>query len=65
MTAAQMIAESTATTTTIHAAWSADLATDLLVECDDSVDTDERVEFWGTTENGAEWRVHLARPEAE
>lgn len=33
----------------------------LEMECDDSVDTGEIVEFWGTTEDGCEWRVHLER----
>lgn len=30
-------------------------------ECEDSVATSDRVEAWGTTEDGDEWRVHLTR----
>ncbi len=63
MTAAQMIAESTATDSTIHAAYSEALHRSLLVECEDTTerDTDDGTvsEYWGTTEDGGEWRVHL------
>jgi hypothetical protein len=31
----------------------------LLAECDDNVDADES-EYWGTTDTGATWRVHLS-----
>lgn len=41
--------------------WTADLEAALLAECEDSVATSDRVEAWGTTEDGDEWRVHLAR----
>lgn len=33
---------------------------DLLVACDDWVDADEdTTEYWGTTDRGEEWRVHV------
>ena len=32
---------------------------DLLLEADDNADTgDGETEYWGTDENGDEWRVH-------
>ncbi len=33
----------------------------LLAASDDSVDAGRVVEFWGTSEAGDEWRVHLRR----
>ena len=36
------------------------ILTDLLVACDDSVDANDNVtEYWGKTEEGNEWRVHV------
>jgi hypothetical protein len=35
------------------------LAMDLAAECEGSVETTDRVEYWGTTDEGDEWRVHL------
>lgn len=35
---------------------------DLFAACEDCVDTDPRsvkAEYWGTTEDGDEWRVHI------
>ena len=47
------------------------LCTDLGVECEDSADVSGegysgaegrgRVEYWGTDEDGSEWRVHVVR----
>jgi hypothetical protein len=42
-----------------HADHSDDLALDLLIACDDWVASSTVSEYWGTTENGEEWRVHL------
>ena len=42
--------------------WTADLEAALLAECEDSVTTEDRVEAWGKTEDGDEWRVHLTGP---
>jgi hypothetical protein len=36
------------------------ITTDLLVACDDWADASPEVtEYWGTSESGAEWRVHV------
>lgn len=35
-------------------------AYELGLACDDSAETDNRVEYWGTDDAGNEWRVHLA-----
>ena len=34
----------------------------LLVECDDHTETGSVHEFWGTDDDGNEWRVHARRP---
>lgn len=34
---------------------------DLIADCDDYNDLDGYVEYWGTTEDGSEWRVELHR----
>lgn len=41
--------------------YSVDAATDLLALCDGDADgdTDDGEEFWGTTNTGQFWRVHL------
>lgn len=31
----------------------------LLAQCDDSVETDGLIEYWGSDDAGATWRVHL------
>lgn len=52
--AQDLISESTEKNTIIHAEYSEELATDLLIECEDNVDTPETAEFWGE-----DWRVIL------
>lgn len=32
---------------------------DLMAECEDWTSANGEVEFWGTDENGNDWRVHL------
>lgn len=32
---------------------------DLLVRCDDDVETDGEHEYWGTDDEGDPWRVHV------
>lgn len=61
MTAAtSLIERSTSHTEIAHAEWSPTLAADISAECDDSVAASADVmEYWGTDEDGAEWRVHL------
>jgi hypothetical protein len=38
-----------------------DVTGELLAECDDSVENDTVCEYWGTTEQGDAWRVHIVR----
>lgn len=61
MTAEQAIDRSASHTETVYLSYDAALAEDLLVECDENNDTLLFVEFWGTTEDGNEWRVHLRK----
>lgn len=37
----------------------AKLTTDLIAASDDWTRGNDRVEFWGTDDSGAEWRVHV------
>jgi hypothetical protein len=40
----------------------AEVMADLFAECEDCADDDNRsvcAEYWGTTESGSEWRVHV------
>lgn len=62
MEAQDLIERSVSHTEIAHAAWSEALADELALECEDSVETGEVVEYWGTRPDGAEWRVHLRRP---
>lgn len=32
---------------------------DLTIECEDNVESGDIHEFWGTTDEGSEWRVHV------
>lgn len=60
-TAQHLIARSISHTEIAHADYSADLADELSVECDDSSEASETViEYWGTDDDGNEWRVHLS-----
>lgn len=59
MSAADLIAASVREDRIVHAPWTEALATDLLVESDDSADNGSEREFWGTTLAGDAWRVHL------
>ncbi len=61
-TASDLIDRSVSHTEIASADWTEELETDLQAECEDSVDAGERHEFWGTTESGSEWRVHLRMP---
>lgn len=48
----------------VHLAASADesdaLDTELICECDDRAKNDDVREYWGTTDAGDEWRVHVS-----
>ena len=64
MTAEQMIQQSVAQGETVIAPWVAETAYDLDLASKregDSVHDEDRdvAEYWGTTEDGDEWRVHL------
>lgn len=60
-TATDLIARSISHTEIVHADWTPELAEALSIECDDSVDASDTIaEYWGTDEDGEEWRVHLA-----
>lgn len=37
----------------------ADVMSDLALECDDHVTGNTVEEYWGTTDDGNEWRVHV------
>ena len=60
MTAQQAIRQSIRQNEIVHLEYDEDIATELQFACDDSVVGNEVREFWGTTEDGDEWRVHLA-----
>lgn len=57
-TADQLIARSISRDEISHADYSAGLVYELTAGCDDFVETDQTVEFWGVRD-GASWRVHL------
>ena len=63
MTAAQAIEQSIMQTETVDLPYYEAVALDLLVECDDSVDGNAVTEYWGTTDDGEQWRVHMALPQ--
>lgn len=62
--AEKLIQRSISHTEIVYAPYSAELAAELAAACEDSADADRAIEYWGTTEDGDEWRVHLAREEA-
>lgn len=61
MTAEQMIERSISHTEIVTAPYAQELAEALSRESEDSVDAGEVVEYWGTTDDGQEWRCHLSR----
>jgi hypothetical protein len=42
-----------------HARHDAETAAELAALSDDSVENGAVIEYWGTDDDGAEWRVHL------
>jgi hypothetical protein len=60
-TVAAAIAESVTRNDIIDVPYDAEVADELLVLSDDSADTEAVTEYWGTTEDGDPWRVHMAR----
>lgn len=61
MTAAAAIARSISHNEIVTLPATAERTSDLMIECEDSVETTDVVEYWGTDDTGAEWRVHLTR----
>ncbi|MCC6994797.1 MAG: hypothetical protein IT370_09330 [Deltaproteobacteria bacterium] len=61
MRAAVLIDRSVSHHEIAHAPYSEALADALALECDDGADTEMVREFWGTTDDGDAWRVHLDR----
>lgn len=53
------IARSISHTEIVTIDWSPASELALAEVCDDSVQTETVVEYWGTDEDGSEWRVHL------
>lgn len=60
MTAQEAIERSISHNEIVHAEYDEDLATELQFACEDSAENGDVYEFWGTTDGGSEWRVHLA-----
>ena len=42
-----------------HGKWDAETAAELASLAEDSVENGAVIEYWGTDDDGAEWRVHL------
>lgn len=58
MAAEQLIRQSVQTNSTVYTDDAA-LHDDLLCASDDSAESDELIEYWGTTDAGDEWRIHV------
>lgn len=59
-TARDLIARSISHTEIARADYSEELHAALAIECDDYTDTNSGYDYWGTDEDGSEWRVELA-----
>ena len=64
-TAQDLIDRSVSYSEVARADWTVELAEALSLESDDSAETEGEVEYWGTREDGEEWRVHLRRTPEE
>lgn len=66
--ASDLIDRSISHTEIVTHPWSAGLETDLLAESDDTVTSDDVIEFWGVTDceddDAPTWRVHLIRDDS-
>lgn len=64
ITATYAIEDSVMTNQTIHLPIQDDSAVvlDLMAACDDWTEANTETEFWGTSDSGSSWRVHVARP---
>lgn len=59
MTATEAIAQSVSRNEIVHTPYDSDLADSLGLYAEDSVLNGDVWEFWGVTDSGDEWRVHL------
>ena len=59
MTAEQAIQRSISHNEIVHIAHDSEAVEALTVRCDDHVEANEEHEFWGTDDDGNEWRVHV------
>ena len=59
--AVELIAASITHTAIAHAAFTPGLAVSLMALSDDSAETENVLECWGTDDEGNAWRVHLER----
>jgi hypothetical protein len=57
--AANAIDRSISHTEIVTIDYDSDAASDLSVECDDNVSANGVTEYWGTNDEGNEWRVHM------
>jgi len=64
-TAANAIDRSISHNEIVTLPYDADIASDLLVECEDSTESHDVTEYWGTTEHGDTWRVHMSMSQRE
>jgi len=53
------INESIANDCIVHLDHTPELADELQSICDDSVDNDGVIEYWGVDDDGRDWRIHL------
>lgn len=58
-TAADAIAESIRHTSIVVIDDAPGLRDDLMTMCDDNIESDGKHEFWGTDDEGDDWRVHV------
>lgn len=66
LTAAKLISESIDQNKIVHVEGTPELHDELLEESDDHVSTHDEeglvlTEYWGTTEEGGEWRIHVTQ----
>ena len=59
MKATKLIARSISHNEIAHGKWDAETAAELEALAEDSVENGAVIEYWGSDDEGAEWRVHL------
>lgn len=58
-TASDLISRSVSHNEIVTVDYTDDLAESLLVCCEDNTHGNTEIEYWGTTDDGNDWRVHL------